>query len=135
MTVLDESILVPFVSSLHPMNGTSNNRRIDPNIPDCKPVPFYASAKQGAAGGGAEMSAKGLAFYISCCVVGLYLLLGAALRALCALQVLLAPGSMRSQRARFETGMDTLLVIQSLGTLNPNERAKVADAKWDDLFE
>ena len=59
MTVLDESILVPFVSSLHPMNGTSNNRRIDPNVPDCKPVPFYASAKQGAAGGGAEGGGAG----------------------------------------------------------------------------
>jgi len=30
--------------------------------------------------------------------------------------------------------MDALLAIQSLGTLSPAERGRVAEAKWSELF-
>lgn len=44
-------------------------------------------------------------------------------------QVLVLPGTMEKNRSRFKTGMHTLLAIQSLGTLSPHERERIAEAK------
>ena len=75
------------------------------------------------------MSALSMALYATAAVVASWLVVGAMLRLLTAAQCLVLPGSMRHQRGRFDAGMDTLLSLQSLGTLTPAERKKLADAK------
>ena len=65
--------------------------------------------------------------------VGLYLAWFFLYRAFRAVQCLVAPKTLMYQQKNFEQGMNFLLFIQSLGSLDEEERTKIIRARWDEL--
>lgn len=68
--------------------------------------------------------------YLCVLVVLTYITVRLAVKFLRAIQCLLVPASLRFDRQSFESGMDTLLFVQSLGTLSLEDRKKISRSKW-----
>jgi hypothetical protein len=92
-----------------------------------------ASKASSASGDEPQISRFNLSLHLFGLCAGLYLASAILYRAFRATQCLVAPKTLMYQQASFEQGMNFLLFIQSLGSLDEEERAKIIKAKWDDL--
>jgi len=95
--------------------------------------PFSSVRAQASSSSEPQVSRFNLSVHLFGMSVGLYLAWFFLYRAFRAVQCLVAPKTLMYQQKNFEQGMNFLLFIQSLGSLDEEERTKIIRARWDEL--